>query len=284
MRLSGYSFAVLALLGIMGIAKAQGPDSSDDTPYALTVDFEPMDAVVERYGQTVWLQCVVDDDLGSSQPLEWYKDGEQIVEGEQYTINNDNGTLAITSALPEDVGEYECVLNLNNGQSFNKTVSLYSIPFVYPLDKSKNLVQGDPMHVECTVVGNPTPIISWFKDEAPLDESDSRLSLVDNKDGVANGTLHLTDLEFEDRAEYTCQAINEHGTSNSTMLVRVKDKLAALWPFLGICAEVAILVLIIFIYENRRAKKLEELDAKEEADHLTNSHTHKCADDVRQRK
>ena len=46
------------------------------------------------------------------------------------------------------------------------------------------------------------------------------------------------------------------------------DKLAALWPFLGICAEVAILVIIIFVYENRRSKKLEELDAREEADHL----------------
>ena len=32
------------------------------------------------------------------------------------------------------------------------------------------------------------------------------------------------------------------------------DKLAALWPFLGIVAEVIILCTIIFIYEKRRGK------------------------------
>ena len=48
----------------------------------------------------------------------------------------------------------------------------------------------------------------------------------------------------------------------------VSDKLAALWPFLGICAEVTILCIIIFIYEKRRAKKMEEEDAPEEAGHL----------------
>jgi len=38
-------------------------------------------------------------------------------------------------------------------------------------------------------------------------------------------------------------------------------KFAALWPFLGICAEVLILCLIILIYEKRRNKsELEESD------------------------
>jgi len=38
-------------------------------------------------------------------------------------------------------------------------------------------------------------------------------------------------------------------------------KFAALWPFLGICAEVLILCIIILIYEKRRNKsELEESD------------------------
>lgn len=44
------------------------------------------------------------------------------------------------------------------------------------------------------------------------------------------------------------------------------DKYAALWPFLGICAEVAVLCTIIFIYEKRRQKP--DFD-ESETDHNT---------------
>ena len=40
-----------------------------------------------------------------------------------------------------------------------------------------------------------------------------------------------------------------------------KDKYAALWPFLGICAEVIVLCAVIFLFERRRTKKqFEEAD------------------------
>ena len=48
------------------------------------------------------------------------------------------------------------------------------------------------------------------------------------------------------------------------VLLFISGKYAALWPFLGICAEVIILCVIIFIYERRRAAKLAKEDAKEE--------------------
>jgi len=38
------------------------------------------------------------------------------------------------------------------------------------------------------------------------------------------------------------------------VLIRVKDKLAALWPFLGIVGEVTLLITIIFIYEKKSKK------------------------------
>jgi len=38
------------------------------------------------------------------------------------------------------------------------------------------------------------------------------------------------------------------------MMTVVADKLAPLWPFIGICVEIVILIVIIIIYEKRKPK------------------------------
>lgn len=44
-------------------------------------------------------------------------------------------------------------------------------------------------------------------------------------------------------------------------LFSITGKLAALWPFLGICAEVFVLCAIILVYEKRRNKaEMDESD------------------------
>lgn len=74
---------------------------------------------------------------------------------------------------------------------------------------------------------------------------------------------------MSDRGSYKCIGTNDameaepikegeeykgEDKEESIGTLRVKDKLAALWPFLGICAEVFILCTIILIYEKRRNK------------------------------
>jgi len=51
---------------------------------------------------------------------------------------------------------------------------------------------------------------------------------------------------------YPCNGTNTEGTAQAVITLRVRNRLAALWPFLGIVAEVLVLVTIIFIYEKRR--------------------------------
>ena len=94
-------------------------------------------------------------------------------------------------------------------------------PHVKHFDKSKNLVQGDPLVLECKAWGHPTPLLRWTKNDIPLDTNDSRITLSDHKN-IANGTLRIARMDFADRANYGCHAFNEFGNSSSATLVRVK--------------------------------------------------------------
>lgn len=72
--------------------------------------------------------------------------------------------------------------------------------------------------------------------------------------------LHIQNLDLEaDPGKYACNGTNAMGTDQAVITLRVRNRLAALWPFLGIVAEVLVLVTIIFIYEKRR-KPDEVLD------------------------
>ena len=79
--------------------------------------------------------------------------------------------------------------------------------------------------------------------------------------------LFFCDASFLTRHSHHSGTLFEH-VVNKILLLYYTDKLAALWPFLGICAEVVILCTIIFIYERRRAKKMEEEEMPEEAGQL----------------
>lgn len=69
----------------------------------------------------------------------------------------------------------------------------------------------------------------------------------------AQSELHLLDLDLEaDPGQYVCNGTNTEGTGQATITLRVRHRFAALWPFLGIVAEVLVLVTVIFIYEKRR--------------------------------
>merc|ERR1719193_227281 len=101
-------------------------------------------------------------------------------------------------------------------------------------------------------------------------------------------TLTLTGeegVQMTDRANYTCTVLVRDGPSVMRgILLRVKGKFAALWPFLGICAEVIILCIGIFIYERRtKARNVEGDEEDETADAQVVSGDDAKAEEVRKR-
>lgn len=101
-------------------------------------------------------------------------------------------------------------------------------------------------------------------------EADERFKLT-KVDEIDDAKLTIEKAMLSDRGYLTCigwnEVMNEDDKAKSESFVRVKDKLAALWPFLGICAEVFVLCAIILIYEKRRNKTdLDESDTDQSPD------------------
>jgi len=112
-----------------------------------------------------------------------------------------------------------------------------------------------------------------------------------DEDGVAFSSLTIKNVQLEDRQIYVCQAVlkdTETLIKNCTAskecdqvetLMRVKNPLAALWPFVGIVIEVVLLCVIIFFCEKK--KSVEE---KEDYEDGSNSNNVASNSSLRQRK
>jgi len=125
-------------------------------------------------------------------------------------------------------------------------------------------------------------IVTWTKDGQLFEPEESPdvvkiFGIQENEKGKPyRSGYRLTMAERDHRGNYSCVvtkplSVNlDRGSRDKndpnvfarySYLVRVKDKLGALWPFLGICGEVIILCTIILIYEKRKSKtELEESD------------------------
>jgi len=88
-------------------------------------------------------------------------------------------------------------------------------------------------------------------------------------EGIPNKRIKIEDASrLEDRRALKCVVYmsgNPSNCSESAFFVRIRDKYAALWPFIGIVSEVFVICLVIFICERRRAATAkDDLDDDDE--------------------
>jgi len=162
--------------------------------------------------------------------------------------------------------------------------------------KSANIVEGQRFHLKCQVMEDYTTDawIEWFMfNESDymdprrhmtrlLPDTNPHIKIVFENQTLS--TLTIDSVVPTDRYYYLCISHNGVSSVNNTILLRVKDKLGALWPFLGIVAEVVILCTIIFIYEKRRIKPdFDDSDDNNTEPKASQDRSSK-SQDVRQRK
>ncbi|BFZ01981.1 hypothetical protein BsWGS_05020 [Bradybaena similaris] len=231
--------------------------------------------------KTATLSCSIEMDASQNSitHLAWYKDDKLIssrVDSPRFETLVNNNTLIIHKPIRDDSGLYIARFEITGrSHPYDCHVHFRAGPLVLDFEKSTNLIEGDDMELQCIVKGYPYAVVTWYKDSEIVNASsgdDNRVTLQE-LGGYKNARLFIRRINYNDAGEYKCAAFSVYfpnSTSEKKITVRIKDKLAALWPFLGIVGEVVVLCIIIFIYEKRRNKEVQmEENASRDMDGAT---------------
>ena len=236
---------------------AQNTDSSSPEPVTERAEPSvPLTLYMYNMGQPFTLNCTLKHTPEGIE-YQWRKNGTAVEELSdlkgRYTVEK-SGAFQLTGRSNEDdFGNYTCGVR-GSGDALGWRVHAH--PHV-KLPADVNVVEGQKLKLQCRVYGKPYPAVTWrFRNASDANATDVRDALGErarvarSEQGVEGGELVLEAVQRADAGEYSCAA---EDASDSTTL-RVKDMYAALWPFLGICAEVFVLCAIILVYEKRRTK------------------------------
>lgn len=145
-------------------------------------------------------------------------------------------------------------------------------PILPLFPKDRRVLEGDRLLLSCEVTAYPKPNkIIWkfapikpdmMKDTDALIEAKADLALLDTnssvyqflKKTVSDDQLLFPQLPGAYNGLYECAVGDGENGDESLILVNVKDRWAALWPFIGIVIEVAVLVTAILLYERHQMR------------------------------
>nr|KAF6400455.1 basigin (Ok blood group) [Rousettus aegyptiacus] len=216
-----------ALLAVLGLALL-GAESGSGAGSAISTS-------ISTDGSKTHLTCTLNGSDTEIVGHRWVK-GDKVLKEDalpglktQYELDTEEGGgQYLCVFLPEVVGK--------------ASVNVKGPPKVKAVKKSEHVTEGEGAVLACKSESFP-PITEWvwYKGKVFVVSTETRTE------------LHILNLDLEaDPGQYVCNGSSTEGTGHAVVTLHVRSQLAALWPFLGIVAEVLVLVTVIFIYEKRR--------------------------------
>ncbi|KAM3863002.1 myopalladin [Diretmus argenteus] len=129
-------------------------------------------------------------------------------------------SLVIDPLTQNDAGTYTCIASNKAGQSsFCLELKVVEKEMKQPpqfVEKLQNtgIPEGNPVRLECRVLGMPPPVIFWKKDNDSIPKTKDRFSM--HQDATGYVCLSIQPTKKEDAGWYTVSAKNEAGIISCT--------------------------------------------------------------------
>ncbi|XP_039306923.1 titin isoform X3 [Solenopsis invicta] len=147
--------------------------------------------------------------------ITWYKDDLPIHDGHRFFLVHEGNfhCVDVAPVTVDDQGSWTCMAENHSGRSSCTSTLTVIVPRAYKKPEFVEelralLTETGTVSLECKVIGVPTPVLKWFKDNKEIKAGDVFALTANPDDPTSLGV-------------YTCEAVNCMGTAYSSSKVHV---------------------------------------------------------------
>ncbi|CAD6189828.1 unnamed protein product [Caenorhabditis auriculariae] len=154
--------------------------------------------------------------------VKWYINGTLVCATEDTEMTSSNGvfTLKIHGVSTDMTGKIKCVAYNKAGEASTEGPLKVIAPIPVEFETSlcdATCREGDTLKLKAVLLGEPTPVVSWYVNGKKLEESQNI------KIHAEKGTYTVTikDITCDYSGKVVCEAVNEYGKASSEAMLLV---------------------------------------------------------------